>query len=45
LHGNVPGHVELLGDTSVHTGSHDWPSRKIEEAEDPLADLDALVGP
>jgi hypothetical protein len=45
LRGSVPGHVELLGGTSVRAGSRDWPSRETEEAEDPLADLDPPLGP
>ena len=45
LRGSMPGHVELLGGTSVGADPRDWPSRETEEAEDPLAGLGPLVGP
>jgi hypothetical protein len=45
LSGSVPGHAERLGGPSFRTGARDWESRETEEAEDPLADLDLLVGP
>jgi hypothetical protein len=45
LGGSVPGHAERLDGPSFRTGARDWESQETEEAEDPLADLDLLVGP
>jgi hypothetical protein len=45
LSGSVPGHAERLDGPSFRTGARDWESQETEEAEDPLADLDLLVGP
>ncbi len=42
LRGSVPGHVELLGGSSIRTGLHGWLN---QEAEDPLTNLDLLSGP
>jgi hypothetical protein len=42
VRGSVPGHVELLGGPSIHTGLHGRPN---QEAKDPLTDLDLLSGP
>src|SRR5829696_3203636 len=45
LSGSVPGHAERLDGPSFRTGARDWESQGTEEAGDPLADLDPLVGP